>query len=125
MKTYLAVLAMSGAFLFEWSFGAVIAGKTVFVPVAALVFCFLIWRMEFRVRIWFALIVGIIMDTVQLVPFGVSLFTCILLALICEVFQIFFSNTESRITQSISTVLLMLIFLAMVPLLGFLFGKFA
>lgn len=81
--------------------------------------------MEFRARMWFALIVGVIIDTVQLVPFGASLFTCVLLALMCEVFQIFFSNTESRITQSVSTVLLMIAFLVMVPGFSFLLGKFA
>lgn len=81
--------------------------------------------MKFEVRIWFALIVGVIMDTIQLVPFGASLFTYVLLALICEVFRTFFSNTESRITQSISTVLLMLAFLVMAPGFSFLLGKFA
>lgn len=81
--------------------------------------------MEFRARMWFALIVGVIMDIVLLVPFGSFLFTYVLLALICEVFRIFFSNTESRITQSISTVLLMLAFLVMVPGFSFLLGKFA
>lgn len=125
MKTYLAALAMLGAFLFEWSFGAMIAGKAVFIPVAALVFLLLSWRMEFKARMWFALIAGVIMDTVLLVPFGASLFTCVLLALMCEVFRIFFSNTESRITQSISTALLMLAFLVMAPGFSFLLGKFA
>lgn len=124
MKIYAVMLTMFGAFLFEWSFNAVIAGKTFFVPLSALAFCFWSWRMEFETRMWFALVIGVIMDTVQLVPFGASLVTCVLLALICEVFRTFFSNTESRITQSIGMALLMLVFLGMVPLWSLLFGKF-
>jgi hypothetical protein len=50
--------------------------------------------------------------------------TLTLLALVCEVFRTFFSNTESRITQSISVVLLMVLFLGMMPGFGFVLGKF-
>ncbi len=124
MKTYFMVLVMFGAFLFEWSFGAMIARKAVFVPVAALVFCHWSWRIESKARMWLALIVGVIMDTVQLIPFGASILTCVILALVCEVFRAFFADTGSRITQGISTMLLILIFLVMVPLLSFLLGKF-
>lgn len=80
--------------------------------------------MEFGTRMWFALIIGFIMDTVLLVPFGASLMTCVLLALMCEVFRTFFSNTESRITQGIGVVLLTLMFFGMVPWWGFALAQF-
>lgn len=115
---------MLGAFMLEWISNSLLAGTGIFMPWSALAFCLVSWRMEFEMRLWFALIIGLIMDTIRLVPFGALLLTCVLSALLCEVFRVFFSNTESRITQSVSVVLLMLMFLGMVPWWVFVLGKF-
>ncbi len=124
MRQYIIIFAICGAFVFEWILSAAVAGTVVFVPVAALVFLVLSWRMEFRARMWCALAVGFLMDTVQMIPFGASLLACVLSAVLCEIFRVFFSNTESHITQGVGTVLLMLVFFITVPLFGFLLGTF-
>ena len=124
MRTYVVLLVMLGAFFLELSSHVMIAGKAVFRPLSALAFCALSWRMEFETRMWFALAVGFVMDSVQLIPFGASLVTCVVLALACEVLRFFFSDTESRVTQSIGTGILMLLFLGMAPFWGFVLGRF-
>ncbi|MBI3442359.1 MAG: hypothetical protein HY007_01140 [Candidatus Sungbacteria bacterium] len=122
MKTYMVILFMLGAFFLERVLNVVVAGKAIFLPLSALAFCNLVWRMKFGARVCCALVIGLVMDTVYLIPFGASLLTCVLLAFLCEVFQTFFSNTESRITQSIGAALLILIFFGMVPWWSFVLG---
>ena len=124
LRKRMIILTMLGAFLLEWSFPIMTAGKIIFVPLSVLVFCLWIWHMEFEARLWFALITGFIMDTIYLVPFGASLLTCVALALASEACRTFFSNTESRIVQNISVLSLIFLFFGMVPGFGFVLGKF-
>ena len=110
MKGIFAVLTLSGAFIGEWSFGMLASGKGVFLPLVAFVFCLWSWQIRFETRLWLGFAVGFIMDTVQLVPFGSFLLTFLTITISCEIFQLFFSNTESKITYGISIALSMLVF---------------
>lgn len=115
MRILLIALTVSGAFLAEWTAHAFSGGKIIFLPLWALVFCFWIWRMELTSRLWFALALGLIADTVQLVPFGTLSLTCVLVALVCETFERFFSNTEAKVTQGVGVALLILAFGIIAP----------
>ena len=92
------------------------SGTNIFLPLAALVFCSWSWKIQFETRLWLGFAIGLVTDTIQLVPFGTGILTFLTSALLCEFFQLVFSNTESRITYGISIVLLTLVFLGTFPL---------
>lgn len=116
MKGFFVILTLLLAFIGEWSFTLPASKKGIFLPLAALAFCFWSWRIRFETRLWLGLAVGFIMDTMQLVPFGTYMLTLVTIAILCELFQLFFSNTESKITYSIGVVFLMLAFFGAFPL---------
>lgn len=119
-KTYVALLTMLGSFLLQWIAGDLPAGRTVFLPLAALAFCVWSWHLGFEARLWFALVIGFIMDTAGLAPFGTSILACLAAAYACEIFRSFFSNTDSRVTWSIGAALMVLVFLSTSPLFNLL-----
>ena len=116
MKGIAIILVMFGALAIEWILASAISGAGIFVPISALIFCYMSWHMGFEARLWFAFLIGYSMDAVKLVTPGVYVLTFVVIALLGEAFKIFFSNTESKVTQAISIGLLMIAFFAAVPI---------
>ena len=123
MKGIAIILVMLGTLAMEWILAAAIPGAGVFVPITALVFCYVSWRMKFEALIWFAFLIGYSMDAVKLVFPGTYVLTFMAIALLSEAFKIFFSNTESKAAQAISIGLLMAAFFAAVPILTAILGQ--
>lgn len=125
MRGLLIISTMLAAFAAEWGINAALAGTGLFLPLSGIAFCLWIRRMAFGPRMWFALPVGFVMDSASPGAFGAAIMTCVLVALVCEAFLIFFSDTESRLAQSVSVALLVLLFVGMMPAWNFLLLRFA
>lgn len=113
---------MALALLVEWSSG----GISFFVipfPLLAGVFAWWCLYFSFWRRLVFAVVMGILLDTFSLLPFGTTSTILVAMSVLVELYYFFFSDTATRSRRMAAASILFIIVIACVPVAGSFFSS--
>lgn len=79
-------------------------------PLAVVVICYWLWRLDWGERLMLAFCSGIILDAIGFFPMGSHTFVLVALAFLCTPMKSFFSNTQSRFVTVLNVGLLIIVF---------------
>lgn len=109
MKTFFLIcITLAGAYTFDVMVGS-IAGSFM-PPLAVVVICYWLWRLNWGERLMLAFCSGILLDAIGMFTMGTHTFVLVVLAFLCTPMKSFFSNTQSRLVMVLNVGLLVAIF---------------
>lgn len=94
-------------------------------PVLLMAVILSFWHLRVSQRFWLGLILGVLLDTVSIFPFGSHLLILSLAVVLTEGGRTILSNTDSVFTQSLSAAIILFISLFLLYPLGYVINYFS
>lgn len=118
MKYVLAICFLAGAFFIEIAWGSRIALWEVRPPLFGAALIFLFWNIGLSRRLFWAILAGVLMDSVSLYVFGTYTAIFIILAFFTEILRGIFSHAESFMTRGVGTAMGTILFVNLILFFG-------
>lgn len=117
------IASLVAAFILEWTLGSVFSFRGIAWPLVISAVVFWFWRLKLLSRILLGVLTGIFMDGISPHPWGTYLMLFMVLAILSELLQLFFSDTDSYLTQGISMAISLFLALNLIYPVAILIGQ--
>ncbi len=115
--------SLVAAFILEWTTGSVFSFWGIAWPLVISVVIFWFWRLKLLPRILLGVFIGIFMDGISPHPWGTYLVLFMILAILSELLQLFFSDTVSHLARGISMAISLFLTLNLIYPIAILIGQ--